>query len=87
MFIVEVEDKRLFMHRLNIQIEEIESRKMIEERRALAMTLSKSVLLRLNVERILFEEVLKQKPEMRQPPYLTNGIERFLQLPRLKKQC
>ena len=32
---------------------------MIEERRVNAMTLSKSVLLRLNVERILFKEVLR----------------------------
>lgn len=51
------------------------------------MTLSKSVLLRLNVERILFEEVLKLKPEMRQPAHLTNGIESFLQLARMRSQC
>ena len=58
-FIVQVGDKRYFMHRLSIQVEEIESRLDIEERRVTAMSLSKSVLTRLNVERILFKEVLR----------------------------
>ena len=75
------------MHRLNILIDETETRAAIEERRVEAMTLSKSVMLRLNTERIIFLEVLKQKPEMRQPNYLTNAIERFLDLDRIEKNC
>ena len=47
------------MHRLNILIDETETRAAIEERRVEAMTLSKSVMLRLNTERIIFLEVLK----------------------------
>ena len=57
---------------------------MIEERRVNAMTINKSVLLRLNMERILLEEVLKQNKTMRQPSYITNAIERYLDLKRLK---
>ena len=75
------------MHRLNIQVEEIETRAVIEERRVAAMTRSKSVLLRLNVERILFKEVIRQKPEMRQPAHFTNAIERLVDLDRLRKHC
>ena len=47
------------MHRLNILIEEAETRAAIEERRVEAMLLGKSVMLRLNTERIIFLEVLK----------------------------
>ena len=65
----------------------MESRLEIDERRVAAMTLSKSVLLRLNVERILFEEVLRQKPEMRQPAHITNAIEGFVEFDRLRKHC
>ena len=82
-FIVQTQEKRLYMHRLNILIEEAETRAAIEERRVEAMLLGKSVMLRLNTERIIFLEVLKQKPEVRQPNYLTNAIERFLDLDRI----
>ena len=82
-FIVQTQEKRLYMHRLNILIEEAETRAAIEDRRVEAMQLGKSVMLRLNTERIIFLEVLKQKPEVRQPNYLTNAIERFLDLDRI----
>lgn len=86
-FIVQIEDRLYFMHRLNVQIEEVETKAAIEERRVTAMTLSKSVLLRMNVERILFEEVLRQRPEMRQPAHMTNSIEKFAGIERFRRQC
>ena len=57
---------------------------MIEERRVAAMTISKIVFLRINIERILLQEVLNQNKDMRQPPDITNAIERYLNLSRLK---
>jgi len=47
--------------------------------------LSKHVLLKLNIERILFHEVLKIRPEIRQPARITNGIEKKVDLERLKR--
>lgn len=87
MFIVQLEEKLFYMQRLNIQIEAIESKGDIEARRVKAMTLSKNVLLRLNIERILYEEVLRQKPELRQPVHMTNSIAKFTDLKRLKRRC
>ena len=49
------------------------------------MHLTKTVFLRLNIEHVLFEEVLKMRPEMRQPAVITNNIERRLGLKRLKQ--
>lgn len=46
------------------------------------MQLSKNVLLRLNIERIFLEEVLKLRPEVRQPAFTTNNIERYLDIKR-----
>lgn len=48
--------------------------------------MSKQVLLRLNIERILFEETSKLRPEIHQPAYVTNAIERLVDLGRLEKQ-
>ena len=48
------------------------------------MQLTKCVLLRVNIERVLFDEVLLMRPEMRQPAHITNKIEKFLDLKRLK---
>lgn len=73
------------MHRLCIQFEDFETRKQIEDRRVLASHLSKHVLLKLNIERILFHEVLKIRPEIRQPARITNGIEKKVDLERLKR--
>ena len=64
MFIVQVDDKRYYMHRLCIQFEEFETKTQIEDRRVAAMQMSKSVLLRLNIERILFQEIIKMRPEI-----------------------
>lgn len=49
------------------------------------MQLSKNVLLRLNIERIFLEEVLKLRPEVRQPAFTTNSIERYLDIKRFQK--
>lgn len=65
MFIVQVEEKRYLMPRLCIQFDDLEVRAEVEDRRVAAMQVSKQVLLRINIERILFEEVLKLRPELR----------------------
>ena len=65
MFIVQIEDKRYLMPRLCIQFPDFEARAEVEDRRVAAMQVSKQVLLRMNIERILFEEVLKLRPELR----------------------
>lgn len=39
----------------------------------------------MNVERILFEEVIKLRPEIRQPAFITNQIEKYLALERFEK--
>ena len=43
------------------------------------------VFLRVNIEHVLFEEVLKMRPELRQPAAITNNIDRLLGLRRMKK--
>ena len=53
------------MPRLCIQFDDLEVRAEVEDRRVAAMQVSKQVLLRINIERILFEEVLKLRPELR----------------------
>ena len=49
------------------------------------MHLAKSVFLRVNIEHVLIEEVLRLRPELRQPAFLTNKIEKYLGLKRLQK--
>ena len=49
------------------------------------MQMSKSVLLRLNIERILFDQVLRMRPELCQPAYITNNIEKKADLTRLQR--
>ena len=44
------------------------------------MHLAKSVFLRVNIEHVLVEEVLKLRPELRQPVAMTNNIEKYLGL-------
>ena len=39
----------------------------------------------MNVERILFEEVIKLRPDIRQPAFITNQIEKYLALERFEK--
>lgn len=47
------------------------------------MKMSKSVLLRLQIERILFQEVLKMRPELKQSAEITNNIEKRVGLARI----
>lgn len=47
--------------------------------------MSKSVLLRNNIERILFHEILKMRPELYQSAQITNNIERKADLVRLSR--
>ena len=56
----------------------------MEERRVQAITLSKQVFVRLNIERVLFNEVLLMRPELRQPAEITNRIEQLVNIKRLK---
>ena len=49
------------------------------------MQLGKMVFLRVNIEHVVFEEVLKMRPELRQPAFITNNIERLLGLKRMKQ--
>jgi hypothetical protein len=49
------------------------------------MQLSKHVLLRVNIERILFEEVIKLRPEICQPAQITNAIEKKADLERMQR--
>ena len=85
MFIVAVNGVRCLVNRLCIQLDDFETRENIEERRVQAMTLGKQVFIRLNMERVLFDEGLKMRPELRQPAALTNNIERLLGLKRAKR--
>lgn len=47
--------------------------------------MSKSVLLRNNIERILFHEILKMRPELCQSAQITNNIEKKADLVRLSR--
>ena len=85
MFIVEVDGKRYFFNRLCVQFLDIQVKENLEKRRVEAMQLAKSVFMRVNIEHVLIEEVLRLRPELRQPAFLTNNIEKFLGLKRLKK--
>ena len=49
------------------------------------MRLSKHILIRMNIERILYLEVIKMRPDIRQPAEITNNIERMTGLARLCK--
>ena len=49
------------------------------------MKLAKNVFMRVNIEHVLFEELYRLRPELKQPAFLTNNIEKFLGLKRLKK--
>lgn len=49
------------------------------------MQMSKSVLLRLNIERILFDQVLRMRPDLCQPAYITNNIEKKVDLERMQR--
>lgn len=49
------------------------------------MHLAKSVFHRVNIEYVLIEEVLKLRPELRQPAFLTNKIEKYIGLKRMQK--
>ena len=80
MFIVEVGGKRYFFNRLCVQFPDIEVKENLEKRRVEAMHLAKSVFMRVNIEHVLIEEVLRLRPELRQPAFLTNNIERLLGL-------
>ena len=65
MFIVEVNKERYLFNRLCVQFNDFESKENIEQRRVDAMQLTKMVFLRVNIEHVLFEEVMKIWPEMR----------------------
>ena len=43
------------------------------------------MFVRLNIERVLFNEVLLVRPELRQPAEITNRIEQLVNIKRLKK--
>ena len=64
-FIVQIENDRYMISRLCIQLEEFEGKNDIEERRVRAHSIGKSTFLRLNIERIIFEEILRMRPELR----------------------
>ena len=85
MFIVEVLGERYFFNRLCMQFTDIEVKENLEKRRVEAMHLAKSVFHRVNIEYVLIEEVLKLRPELRQPAFLTNQIEKYLGLKRMQK--
>lgn len=49
------------------------------------MQLGKTSFLRLNIERILYEEILKMRPELRPPISIANGIYKFLEIERYER--
>ena len=85
MFIVEVNEKRYFFNRLCVQFIDVEVKENLEKRRVEAMQLAKNVFMRVNIEHVLIEEVLRLRPELRQPASITNNIEKYLGLKRLRK--
>ena len=56
---------RFFFNRLCVQFKDVEVKENLEKRRVEAMHLAKSVFLRVNIEHVLIEEVLRLRPELR----------------------
>ena len=78
-----------FSRRLCIQFRDLETKGDIDERRVKNMNTSKQALLRVNLERMLLNEALKQRPELRMSSKMVNRIEKLIDLPRvaqLKKE-
>ena len=50
-----------------------------------AVKMQKASFARLNIERILIDEVIKSVPEMKTPHKITNSIIRKLEIPRIEK--
>ena len=67
--------------RLCLCFEDLEDYHGIEQKRVKAMTLQKMTFVRLNIERIFVDEVLKLLPKMRQPALISNNIANKLGLP------
>ena len=57
----------------------------MDKRRLKNMNTQKQAYLRVNIERMLLSEGLKLRPELRQNSKIVNGIEKFLDLPRLSR--
>ena len=57
----------------------------IEDRRVMNMKAQKEALLRVNIERMLMNEAIKQRPELRQKAKMVNRIEQLIDLPRVRK--
>lgn len=49
------------------------------------MSLQKQAFLRINIERMLFSEALKLRPELRPNAYIINRIEKLIDLPRIER--
>ena len=80
-FFIELESRKIVTSRLCVLFTDLERQQELEDRRVKAMVLQKNAFVRLNIERIFVDEVLKMMPMVRQPAKITNGIIRRLGLP------
>jgi len=80
-FFVELESRKIVTSRLCVLFNDLERQQELEDRRVKAMILQKNAFVRLNIERIFVDEVLKMMPMVRQPAKITNGIIRRLGIP------
>ena len=76
---------KFFSRRLCLQFQDIETKRDMDKRRLKNMNTQKQAYLRVNIERMLLSEGLKLRPELRQNSKIVNGIEKFLDLPRLSR--
>ena len=77
--------KMYFSRRLSLQFRDFETKGDIDKRRLKNMNTQKQAFLRVNLERMLLNEGLKLRPDLRQSSKIVNEIERLVDLPRLSR--
>ena len=81
----ETVNEKFLSNRLCVRFVDFETDGDLDMRRMKGMALQKASFLRMNIERILFSEMLKLRPELRPAPQQVNRLEKLIDLPRLEK--
>lgn len=68
-----------------MQFRDIETKGDIDDRRVKNMNACKQAFLRVNLERMLLNEGLKLRPELRMSANMVNRIESLIDLPRVRR--
>ena len=74
-----------YTKRLCICFTDFETKGDLEMRRIKDLAMQKQAFLRLNLERMLINEALKLRPEVRQNPHMINRIEKKIDIARVRR--